>query len=333
MYLTPKMNHNNSLLITPDTPLILSDRTRAYLENSKALNTKKAYENAWKDFCGYCFHTARVEPLPCSAQTVLDYVTKLADVGAKVATIDQRVAAIAFMHKVARFEDPTAHSVVREVLKGIRRTRARDGEKQTQAAPITRDDLFLIVAALPDDLRGKRDKALLLLTFACARRESEIVALDVADVQFTPKEMIVTIARSKTDQEGAGVKKRVSRLSDESEMICPVRAVRAWLDAAEITGGPLFRKVDYRNKVWDRRSNPRMVEQIVKRTMRQLGRDPALYSGHSLRAGFVTQAGEDGSALHEIMDVTDHKSMDMVRRYMRHQGLSAQRTIKRTLGE
>lgn len=323
----------NSLLITPSTPLLLSERTREYLAHSKAINTKKAYENAWKDFCGYCFHTARCEPLPCSVQTVIDYLTALADAGAAVATINQRVAAIAFMHKTAEREDPTAHSVVREVLKGIRRARAKQGETQKQAAPILRDDLFLLVAALPDDLRGLRDKALLLTAFACARRESEVVALNVDDLQFTPREMIVTIRRSKTDQEGVGVKKRVTRLSDESEMICPVRAVRAWLDAARIAEGPLFRKVDHRNKVWDRRMNPRAVEFLVKRTMKQLGRDPSLYSGHSLRAGFVTQAGEDGTALHEIMDVTDHKQVDTVRKYLRHQGLSAQRTIKRTLGE
>ena len=324
--------NDSALLLTRDTPLLLSERSRAYLEHSKSANTKKAYENAWKDFCRYCFDRRRAD-LPCSAQTALDYVTFLADAGASVATIDQRVAAIAFMHKTAHLEDPTAHSVVREVLKGIRRKRAGDGVRQKQAAPITRDDLFLLVAALPADLRGTRDRALLLLTFACARRESEIAALDVADVQFTPREMIVTIRRSKTDQEGVGVKKRITRLSDENAGICPVRAVRAWLTAANLDRGPLFRKVDARGNVWDRRPNPRIVEQIVKRTMAQLGRDPALYSGHSLRAGFVTQAGEDGAALHEIMDVTDHKSMDMVRRYMRHQGLSAQRTIRRTLGE
>lgn len=323
----------NSLLLAPDTPLILSERTRAYLNKSKSVNTKRAYENAWQDFCGYCFHTAHADPLPCSVQVIVDYVTALADIGAAVATIDQRVAAIAFMHTTAEHEDPTAHSVVRELLKGIRRSRAADGQRQKQAAPITRDDLFLLSAALPDDLRGLRDKALLLLTFACARRESEVSALNVEDVQFTAREMIVTIHRSKTDQEGEGVTKRLARLSEENEMICPVRAVRAWLDAANLAEGPLFRKVDKWNNVWDRRPSTRLVEQIVKRRMKELGRDAALYSGHSLRAGFVTQAGEDGTPVHEIMDVTDQKSVETVRRYMRKQGLSAARTIKRTLGE
>lgn len=329
----------NALLLTPETPLRLSDRAKAYLHQAKATNTKKAYENAWKDFCGYCFYTARVEPLPCSVQTMLDYLTQLADIGTAVATIDQRVAAIAFMHTAAELPDPTAHAVVRELLKGIRRDRAARGQTQKQVAPITRDDLFLIVAALPDDLRGLRDKALLLVGFACARRESELTALTMQDIQFIPtsgvgaREMIVNIRKSKTDQEGEGRKKRVPRLSDDNEMIGPVRAVRAWLDAAEITEGALFRKVDRWNKVWERGLNARAVEYIVKRSMAALGRDASLYAGHSLRAGFVTQAGEDGAALHEIMDVTDHKSMDMVRRYMRKQGLSATRTIKRTLGE
>jgi site-specific recombinase XerD len=323
---------------SPAAPLSISLNARAYLNKSISANTRKAYANAWRDFEYYCNSIAGVRALPCSPQNVLDYLTYLADAGVAVATIDQRVAAIAFMHRLGEYEDPTAPSVVRQLLSGIRRRRAELGERQRHVAPLMRDDLFMLVAAIPDDLRGLRDKALLLLTFAIARRESEVAALTLDDVRFIgarhrPSEMIVTIQRSKTDQEGEGQIKRIPRLSEESEMICPVRAVRAWLDASEITAGALFRKVDRWGKVSQRGINARTVEFIVERTMKRIGRDPKLYGGHSLRVGFVTQAAEDGTPLHEIMDVTDHKSMDMVRRYIRNQGLSTPRTIKRTLGE
>jgi len=318
---------------TPAHAINLNARSRAYVEKSVAENTRRAYANAWKDFAHYCDFTAHTAPLPCAPQTIIDYLTRLADSGAAVSTIDQRIAAIAFMHRIGEFEDPTAHSAVRQLMSGIRRARAELSSAVKQVAPITRDDLFLLIAALPDDLRGKRDKALLLVGFACARRESEIVALNVSDIEFTRAGMVVTIRRSKTDQTGEGRKKRVPRLSEENEMICPVRAMRAWLTASEITAGALFRKVDRWGKVWAKGLNARAVEFIIKRSMSLIGRDASLYAGHSLRVGFTTQAGEDGSPLHEIMDVTDHKSMDMVRHYLRNQGLTTPRTIKRTLGE
>lgn len=322
----------NTLTHSTPSPLIgFSPRQREYAEKSKAANTKAAYKNAWNDFAFFCEVKAHANDLPASPQTVCDYLQFLADGILKISTVNQRLAAIAFHHRAGGFDDPTIHPFVRTLMQGIRRDRADRGEEIRQVEPITRDELFAICAGLPDDLRGLRDKAVLLLGFACARRESEIAALNVRDLRFSAEGMVVTIRRSKTDQYGVGTKKRVEHLLPVNDFICPACAVRAWLDKAEIESGAVFRKVDRWNRVWERRMNARTVAYLVKRSVKAIGRDPKEYAGHSLRAGFVTQAGLDGAQVHEIQDVTDHKSGDMVRRYMRNKGISAQKTIRRTL--
>ncbi len=321
----------------PSLLLGLNARQREYVERSKSKNTKRAYKNAWLDFEYFCAHIAHINALPASPQTVADYLQFLADGAHKISTINQRVAAIAFFHRTANQPDPTIHPLVTTLMQGIRRERADErAEEIRQVEPLTRDELFQICIALPDDLpnnslRSKRDKALLLLGFALARRESELAALNVRDITFTERGMTVSIRKSKTDQYGEGRKKIIEHLSED--FLCPVCALRAWLADAEITGGAVFRKVDRWGKVWDRRINARAVAYIVKRNISAVGRDPKDFAGHSLRAGFVTQAAEDGVPIHEIQEVTDHKSGDMVRRYIRNRGIGAQRTIRRVLGD
>ena len=318
----------------PSLLLGLNARQREYVERSKSKNTKRAYKNAWNDFSYFCANIARIQALPASPQTVADYLQYLADGASKISTINQRVAAIAFFHRTAGKPDPTIHPLVTTLMQGIRRERVDErAESVRQVEPLARDELFHICIALPDDLRGKRDKALLLLGFAIARRESELAALNVRDIAFSERGMTVSIRKSKTDQFGEGRKKIIEHLAEGSEFICPVCALRAWLEAAEIPGGAIFRKVDRWGKVWEKRINARTVAYIVKRNIAAIGRDPKEFAGHSLRAGFVTQAAEDGVPIHEIQEVTDHKSGDMVRRYIRNRGLGAQRTIRRVLGE
>lgn len=324
---------NSNLLTLPGSTaaIHLDDATRDFLENSKAPNTKIAYARAWKDFLDYCDKDAGANALPATPQTVAAYLGRLGTLPIKVSTIEQRLAAIAFMHRTANLEDPTVHSVVRGVMSGIRRTRAEMGETPRQAEPLLREDLQAIVTSLGTDPCGLRDKALLLLQWALARRQSEVVALDVRDIEFRTKGMRVTIRRSKTDQEGAGVLKQVERLSEEHAALCPVRALRAWLAISKIADGPLFRKVDRWGHVGEHRMNARSVAYLIDRSVERVGLDPALYSGHSSRSGFATQADLDGRDTNEIQNVTDHKSGDMMRRYLRRRGARQSKTIKQTL--
>lgn len=320
----------HAIIPSPAPPLgALSASAKKYVRASKAENTIIAYKRCWRDFSYYA--DAKGEPaLPAAPETVSAYISDMADHGAKVSTIQQRLAAISFMHENAGVDDPTVHPFVRVTMSGIRR---KVGTAPRQKAPLRRDDLLTVVALLSTDLKGVRDRAILLVAYAGAFRESELTALDLADLKFREQELLVRVQRSKTDQEGEGRVKRLPLLSEENAALCPVRALLEWLQAAEITDGPLFRKVDRWNKVWNKRLQPPAVAFILKRAVLAAGFDPGEYGGHSMRAAFTTDAAEKGVPLHEIQEVTFHKSSDMVRRYIRTQGISGLRTVRKVLEE
>jgi integrase len=168
-------------------------------------------------------------------------------------------------------------------------------------------------AAPAGKLKGLRDKALLLLGFGGAFRRSELVALDVADIEETDEGLRVTIRRSKTDQDGVGQTIAVVRGGAQ----CPVRAVRAWLDAAGITEGPVFRPVRKGGAVRDRRLSAQTVRIIVRAYAKQVGLDADEFSAHSLRSGFLTSAARRGASIFKMRDVSRHKSMDVLQSYVR----------------
>lgn len=173
--------------------------------------------------------------------------------------------------------------------------------------------------ALPASLLGKRDRALLLLGFAGAFRRSELAGLEVRDLAFAEDGLEVTLRRSKTDQEGKGSKKGIPYGSDPKT--CPVRAVRAWLEASGIAEGPVFREVTRHGHVEAAPLSGRSIARVVKRSAEAAGLDPAGFSGHSLRAGLATAAAKAGKSTHAIMRQTGHKSADMVARYVREASL------------
>jgi integrase len=170
------------------------------------------------------------------------------------------------------------------------------------------------MAALADaDLKGLRDRAILLLGFAGAFRRSELVALDVGDLEFCYGGLRVQIRRSKTDQEGAGHTIAIV----PGSIACPVRAVRAWLEASKITAGPLFRPIAKGGRIGTERLADYTVVRVVKASARRVGLDPKLFAGHSLRSGFLTSAAGRGASIFKMMDVSRHKSMDTLRGYVR----------------
>jgi site-specific recombinase XerD len=131
-----------------------------------------------------------------------------------------------------------------------------------------------------------RDRALLLVGFAGAFRRSELVALDVADLEETETGLLVTIRRGKTDQEGTGRTIAIPR----GDVACPVKALRAWLDAAAIEAGPIFRPIDKAGTVRASRLTCRSMANFVKAYAARAGFDAGTYSGHSLRSGFLPRA-------------------------------------------
>jgi integrase len=140
-------------------------------------------------------------------------------------------------HKLAHLDTPTDSEAVKATLWGIRRT---FGGAKVRKAPAVAAKMHSMVATAPDRLSGLRDRALLSLGFAGAFRRSELVALDVADISEAKTGLLVTIRRSKTDQEGEGVTIGIAR----GEIACPAKALREWLDAAGIETGPIFRPIN-----------------------------------------------------------------------------------------
>jgi site-specific recombinase XerD len=274
----------------------------------KALSTRKAYGTDFRIFKAWCDGKG-VSALPASPETVAAFVAS-ASKTAKPSTLGRRVAAIRYAHKLAHLDTPTDSEAVKATLRGIRRT---FGGAKVRKAPAIAAKMHSMVATAPDRLSGLRDRALLLLGFAGAFRRSELVALDVADIAEAKTGLLVTIRRSKTDQEGEGVTIAIAR----GDVACPARALREWLDAAGIETGPIFRAINKAGTVAAERLTDRSVANIVKIYAKRAGFDASTFSGHSLRSGFLTSAAAKGASIFKMMDVSRHKSVDTLRGYVR----------------
>ena len=158
-------------------------------------------------------------------------------------------------------------------------------------------------------------RALLALGYAGAFRRSELVALEVSDVERVEgRGLRVTVRRSKTDQVGEGATKAIPFGAGEA---CPVAALSAWLDAAGIVEGPLFRSITRWGQVSSEGLTGRTVAQLVKDAAETIGRDPSRVSGHSLRAGFVTHALTSGVSPADVVQTTKHRGLGMITVYDR----------------
>jgi len=285
-------------------------QARAYAAAAKAANTRRAYQSDWRAFTTWCDEHGRAS-LPASPETLILYMSVLAETR-KVATIQRRLSSISVAHQLAGHASPTHDAHVRTVLQGIRRTK---GTAPVAKEPVVTAVLRAMVEALPEGVGGVRDRALLLLGFAGAFRRSELVSLDVADVRETNDGLIVTLRTSKTDQAGAGTQKGIPYGS--TPHTCPVRALRAWKELAALTEGPLFRPINRHGQVRPRRLTGHAVATIVKRAAKNVGLEPEHFSGHSLRAGLATAAAQAGVSERVIMQQTGHKSLPVLRRYIR----------------
>ncbi|MDX7953362.1 site-specific integrase [Lichenihabitans sp. Uapishka_5] len=280
-----------------------------YARAEKSDATQRAYASDFSAFRAWC-ESVNAVALPADQATVAAYLASLADAGLKVSTITRRAAAISFAHKAHGHDSPTAQKAVKSVMRGIRRS---IGTAVDAKAPATAKTITAMLKRAPGTLAGKRDRALLLIGFAAALRRSELVALNVADIERQPEGIIIRIRKSKTDQEGSGHEVAIPRGSK----LRPVEALDAWLSAAGITEGPLFRPVNKGDRLQPGRLEDRAVARIVKRYAIGAKLDPSAFSGHSLRAGFVTSALETGADLLKVMAQTRHRSVETVRKYDR----------------
>ncbi len=288
----------------------LAEAAVAFAEAALAPATLRAYQADWDCFTRWCGRNG-FNPLPALPETVALYIAELAGVKA-TGTIRRRLTTISQAHAHAGHDSPTRTAVVTKTWKGILRT---FGSTAKGKAPARTATVRAMVATLDGDrLIGARDRALLVLGFAGALRRSELVALDTTDIATVTDGLEVTIRRSKTDQEGEGAKLGLPFGSDP--LTCPVRAYRAWLDASGVQGA-IFRPVTKGGVLGVQRLSARAVADVVKRTAERAGFDPAPLAGHSLRSGLITSAAEAGVLERDIMRHSRHKSIPVMRRYIR----------------
>jgi len=227
----------------------------------------------------------------------------------------RRVAAIASKHGIAGFPSPVTYAIKAFLAGANRRSRLKPNRKAAISIP----ELLQICdhLAVEDTLRSTRDRAILLLGFAGAFRRSELAGLDLEDLDLHDDRVTVTLGRTKTDQQGKGRDLVIPRAKRPS--LCPVRALQAWITERGRWDGPLF--VDVKGRFGGRLTHERIDGCIVWYALREgakrAGLDYKKFGAHSLRVGFVTSATEAGADIWDIMDVTGHKSVENLGKYVR----------------
>ena len=306
----------------------LTEDEAYFAERARAANTRRAYRADLTDFARWCKANGR-SPLPAAADTVSSYLTFMARHGAKVPTMSRRLSSIAFAHRFAGHPNPVDTPRVLAVWEGIRRERAQPVD---QAPPLMPPVLWDVLDALPADMSGKRDRALLLVGFVAALRRSELAAMRVEHVGEHPKGLVVAIPKSKTDPYGEG-QLAVLPYSSRPER-CPVASLRAWLEAAAIGEDYVLRRIHRNGKSvmalrtrvlagGGRETMPGMSEAAIndavqRACVRALGlKEGMRYSAHSLRAGFATYASQRGASDRAIAHQTRHRSLASLNQYIR----------------
>jgi integrase len=179
---------------------------------------------------------------------------------------------------------------------------------------LTHGDLSALILSLGQSAKDLRDAAILLVGFGGAFRRSELAAMDCHHIEIGERGAVIRIPRSKTDQEGRG---RAIRIGRNPAALCPVAALQRWLFKAGITEGPVFRPLMRNGTLREGRISSGAIASIVKQRVSEIGRDPSSYSGHSLRAGFATEAARLGMPKWRIKAQTGHLSDSALERYIR----------------
>lgn len=229
----------------------------------------------------------------------------------KVSSLERRLVSIRQAHAYAGQPFDKAHPLILECMKGIRNTH---GAAQTAKAPIMLEDLREMLKAAGNGIKGARDRALLLLGFTGAFRRSELVGIKLEDMRFCKEGIEITLRKSKTDQTGEGAIVAIPYGSDI--LTCPVKAIQEWTEAAELKDGYLFRSINKHGHISDSGLSGNAVALIIKGNPYLEGKEID-FAGHSLRAGFCTQAAAKGLPEYLIMRQSRHKKSDTLKKYIR----------------
>ena len=279
----------------------------SHLDCAYAPNTLRAYRADMLEFITYC-QDRNLSPLPACHLTVAAFLMQTLQQKIKTATIRRKAASISAIHRLSYLADPTKHPEVKITLRKISR---QLGTKFDQAYPITRRLLDNLLAACMPDLRGLRDKALLLLAYDSMRRRAELVSLRVEDMEWTDDGRVsVLLRKSKTDQQGSGHWIHLSQPATD--------ALQDWIEAAKIDQGYILRGILPNHKITSSLCESR-VSRIFKSLARQAHVEERIVqsiSGHSMRVGGAQDLLIQGASLPQIMVKGGWVKTDTVLRYV-----------------
>lgn len=288
---------------------LMAEQIKDYMSKAKSHSTRKAYQSDWEDFEKWCA-SKRLTSLPAMPATVAAYLIDRTKI-LKISSLERRLVSIRQAHAIFGYPLDKNDPCISDTFKGIRKTH---GMAQTRKSPIVIDDLRAMIQQLGDGLQGKRDRALLLLGFTGAFRRSEIVSLMIDDMTFKREGIEILLRKSKTDQEGKGEIVPIPYGSNPET--CPVRSIQDWVEASGNKCGFLFRGINKHGHISSKGMSPASVAFIIKRNDYIKDRN-FQFSGHSLRAGFCTQAAINGVAPHASMRQARQRKYETHQKYVR----------------
>ena len=272
-------------------------------------NTRIAYDKGWARFVNFCL-SSDLKAMPADPESVGKFILQESE-RVSIGTVEIWYSAINRAHVDAGYISPTQHPKLRGLLKALKKH--KPPPRQVRALSV--DEIVAMIDRCGSLAMGIRDAAILAVGFSAALRRSEICELMVPDVEILsdPRRMVITVRRSKTDQAGAGQTIHVP----DGYRIRPVSKVLIWMHAAGIEGGYLFRTLKRGGGLRGPKLHHSDIPRIVKHYATLIGADPSEIAGHSLRAGFVTEAARNGARLDKIMEVTRHTNPSTVMKYIR----------------
>lgn len=277
-----------------------------------AKNTIRNYRSGWKAFESWCI-AAGLPTMPATPQICIDFAAWCIAEGYRLQTVKHRLKAVNFYHRRQQIALPFDKSV-RSFLRKAKRHLC---EGSAGKVALTPDQLRRLAGELKrrDRTMDIRDRAMILLGFAAGWRRSEIVSLDVKDVRWVKRGIVLWLGKSKTDQEGEG--RMVGIQFGARRLTCPVHALKQWLAVRGRWNGPLFTSLRNNQAIGSNRLHPDKVRFALKRALEFIGEDPRPFGAHSLRIGMITAAIEAGATETSIMQRTGHRRYETLRRYVR----------------
>ncbi len=293
----------------------VSQKVRQLLRAVFSDNTKRAYQSDLQSFLRWGGH------IPSSPEEIARYIAENCP-RLSVVTLRRHVSALVNVHMALELrENPAQHPLVSKTLKGAARTH---GAAQRVVKPLLIEDLRRILDLEGNTVADCRNKALLTIGYAGGFRRSELVALNRHDIEERLEGLVINITKSKTDQEKAG---RTIGIPFSRGCHCPVRLLLDWMQLCDPNQDAVFRGCAKGGSITDKRLSGEAVAKVVKASVARIGLNPDQYSGHSLRAGFVTSAVAAGARTDLIRKQTGHTSDQTMARYIRDGDMFRQNAV------